>query len=550
MKRGWGTLKLTELLDIEELRALCESFTAFAGTGIAVIDMDGNILIALGWQDICVHYHRIHPVTALRCKESDTVLAAQLEPTQFYNIYKCKNGLVDVSMPITIGGEHIANFFTGQFFFEPPDKEFFARQAEEFGFDKAAYLDALSRVPIFSERKVKTMATFLACLSRMTGEMGFERKELQEANFKLLQQINKQKLTEAELIRSERLYRTLIENIPVTVFRGDHNLRFIYANQAAEKDFGIKNDSIAGKTLSEIGLTAELCQSWEKKFTDVLHSGRATEYESQYPNRDGELRDYFIRVIPETNEAGQIESLLSVSLDITEWKKMEAGLLRLDRLNTVGQMAAAIGHEIRNPLTTVRGYLQLFQSREEYCRHKEQLAMMIEELDRANTIISEYLSLAKTKMTNLENGNLNDVFEALFPLIQADAFHTGHQVKLYAGTLPNIDFDEKEIRQMVLNLVRNGFEAMSGGGTVTITTYQEENHVVFTVRDAGGGIPADVVQHIGTPFLTTKSNGTGLGLSVCYRIAERHNAKIEFTTDEKGATFYVKFPCSNRGGND
>jgi len=652
-------MKLSELIDISQLQELCESFHAFAGVGLAVIDVEGIVLIAVGWQEICTCYHRVHPITALRCRESDTVLAAQIEKTQIYNIYKCQNGLVDVAMPIKIGGEHIANLFFGQFFLETPDREFFACQAEEFGFNKTAYLEALGKVPILSEQRVKTMAAFLARLSCMIGEMGLERKGLQEVNYKLLQQIDKhrlaeekfakivhtcpdsvcivredgtvfevnesfcqmsgfskeevigktilelgilgdkqarehlmeelrrqgevlnreirfrckdgsilhglisvrtisvneencqmffirditeQKLTEAELIRSERLYRTLIENIPVTVFRVDHNMRFIYANQAMEKDYGINNASVIGETWDEIGLSEKVSQSWRKMCFDVLQSGRAIEYEGQYSGKEGELRNYLIRVIPEKNEAGQIESLLSVSLDITEWKIMERKLLRLDRLNTVGEMAAAIGHEIRNPLTTVRGYLQVFQQRDEYARHKEQLKMMIEELDRANTIISEYLSLAKTKMTDLKTGNLNQVFDALFPLIQADAFHSGHQVQLNASVLPDIEFDEKELRQMVLNLVRNGLEAMTEGGIVTISTYQEENHVVFAVQDTGSGIPADVVDRIGTPFLTTKSNGTGLGLSVCYRIAERHNAKIEFSTGKSGTTFYVKFP--------
>ena len=166
---------------------------------------------------------------------------------------------------------------------------------------------------------------------------------------------------------------------------------------------------------------------------------------------------------------------------------------------------------------------------------------MIEELDRANTIISEYLSLAKNKVTNLKCGNLNDLLAALFPLLQADASQAGQAVALMTNPVPALAFDEKELRQLVLNLVRNGLEATPAGGTVTIMSYREEGSIVLAVQDTGRGIPDSVVGRIGTPFVTTKENGTGLGLSVCYRVAQRHNAKIDFTTGRSGTTFFVRF---------
>jgi len=102
----------------------------------AILDLEGNIIIATGWQDICTRFHRIHPLTSSRCRESDTILAGRIQNGDRYTVYKCKNGLVDVAAPITIGGKHVGNFFTGQFFLEAPDKNFFIHQAEEFGFDK------------------------------------------------------------------------------------------------------------------------------------------------------------------------------------------------------------------------------------------------------------------------------------------------------------------------------------------------------------------------------------------------------------------------------
>lgn len=173
-------MEFSELVDIEELQKLCDSYRAHTGAVMAILDLQGNILIASGWQDICTKFHRSHCGTAQRCQESDTVLAGRLGKGESYNVYKCKNGLIDVAVPILIDGRHVANFFTGQFFFEAPDQDFFIRQAEEFDFDKNAYLDALARVPIVSENHVEKVMTFFSRLARLFGEMGLARKRLEE----------------------------------------------------------------------------------------------------------------------------------------------------------------------------------------------------------------------------------------------------------------------------------------------------------------------------------------------------------------------------------
>jgi ligand-binding sensor protein len=175
-------LNLSELIDIDELRGLCKSFTNITGVTTGIVDLKGNILAATTWNEICTHFHRVHPVTAARCVESDTVLAGQLKKGECSSIYKCKNGLVDVAMRIFIGGRHVANFFTGQFFVDVPDKKFFIRQAEEFGFNKEAYLDAVDRVPFFSEEFVKMIVDFLSRLVRLIGKMGLANQRLKEAH--------------------------------------------------------------------------------------------------------------------------------------------------------------------------------------------------------------------------------------------------------------------------------------------------------------------------------------------------------------------------------
>ena len=232
--------------------------------------------------------------------------------------------------------------------------------------------------------------------------------------------------------------------------------------------------------------------------------------------------------------------IMLLVVNMRKRKRAEKGLARLDSLNLVGEMAAGIGHEIRNPMATVRGYLQMFQRRDTFSEYRNQLDTMIEELDRANSIITEFLSLAKNKHVKLMPGNLNSTIHALFPLLQADVLHLGHDIIMDIGDIPTICYDDKEMRQLILNLVRNGLEAMPSRGVITIKTYATNDHLILEIRDTGTGIPPDLLEKLGTPFVTTKDNGTGLGLPVCYRIAERHNAKIEIDTSPSGTAFFVK----------
>lgn len=227
-----------------------------------------------------------------------------------------------------------------------------------------------------------------------------------------------------------------------------------------------------------------------------------------------------------------------------ELQDAEQEMNRLDRLNLVGEMAAGIAHEIRNPMTVVRGYLQLLQLREEYAPDRRHFDVMIEELDRANAIITEFLSLAKNAPVELKKQHLNDILAALLPLIQAEAAVKGMGLSLELGDTPALDLDEKQIRQVVLNLVRNGFEAMAGNGVLTIKTCQNGNEIILAIRDQGVGIRPEVLEKIGAPFFSTKEKGTGLGLAVCYRIAECHHAKIKIDTGEKGTTFAVCFQAN------
>lgn len=238
---------------------------------------------------------------------------------------------------------------------------------------------------------------------------------------------------------------------------------------------------------------------------------------------------------------GRLKGVIVYARDITEKLKMEQEMTRLERFHLIGQMAAGIGHEIRNPMTSVRGFLQLLGNKKEYTGHREYFDLMLSELDRANAIIKEYLSLARNKPVNLVERSLNDVLEVLRPLIMAEAMSAGVDLAIEKGDVPVILLNDNEIRQLILNLVKNGMEAMANGGTLVIKTFTDDGETVLLVQDHGSGISPELADKIGTPFFTTKEKGTGLGLAVCYGIASRHNASITLDTGPGGSTFLVRF---------
>ncbi|EOO13615.1 GAF domain-containing sensor histidine kinase [Bacillus cereus] len=240
------------------------------------------------------------------------------------------------------------------------------------------------------------------------------------------------------------------------------------------------------------------------------------------------------------------DGICCIFKNITEKKQYEQELKRLSNIDLIGQMAAGISHEIRNPMTTVRGFLQLLKEESIYEKHNKYFNLMIEELDRSNSIITEFLSMGNTKKSDLQMLDLNSIIHDIIPLIKIDTYNQNKYIQVDTNDIPELLLNRNEIRQLLINLYRNGLEAMSTGEILTISTYKEcQNCVVLAVRDQGKGIRPEVLEKLGTPFYTTKDNGTGLGLGVCYAIATRHNAKIEIQTGSEGTTFFVKFNYEN-----
>jgi PAS domain S-box-containing protein len=301
--------RLENIIDVDNIRALLESFSEATDIVTAILDIDGNILVSAGWRDICTKFNRPCPETAKRCTESDTVLAGKLASGADYSVYECLNGLVDIAVPIIVDGEHIGNLFTGQFLFEAPDPDRFRKQAAVYGFDEDAYLDALSQVPVISESQAKLAVTFLLNMTRVLAEMGLSR----------IRQIES-----AEALRkSETLYRTLLEQAADAIFIADPNGRFQLANSRACALFGYSAEEFGELSIPAVVAETDVARQRDE-FQRVI-AGERLLTERLFQCKDGSVFPGELSVCH--MEGGLV---LGIVRDITKRKRAEE-LLRQEQ---------------------------------------------------------------------------------------------------------------------------------------------------------------------------------------------------------------------------
>lgn len=190
-------LQLRDLVDLDELQKLFTAFCESVGIAAAIIDLAGQVMVSARWQPACTDFHRVNPESCKRCIESDTELASQLDEGAGFTIYKCKNGMTDAAAPIVVEGRHLANVFIGQFHLGPPDMDFFAQQARQFGYPEDAYLRAIAAAPVMDEKRLPDILGFLSGFARFISTLSLARQRAAAAQ----QQLEDQ----AELLRKERL---------------------------------------------------------------------------------------------------------------------------------------------------------------------------------------------------------------------------------------------------------------------------------------------------------------------------------------------------------
>lgn len=343
---------------------------------------------------------------------------------------------------------------------------------------------------------------------------------------------------ERELKNEKERFAHLFHANPCPMVISSLDGKIVEVNEAYIAMAGYKRDELVNRRWKDIGLFP-FEEDLAKARHQFIQKGGLRNFEIRIRTKTGDMLTALLcSDITTSNEQHQI---ISTVIDVTDMRRYEAELAHMDRLYLLGQMAASISHEVRNPLTTVRGFLQLIQAREKYRDDSDHFDLMIDELDRANTIITEFLSLAKNRHTVFELTDLNNLIQTMHPLLSAAAAKESKEIKLELGSIPAVEVEPKEIRQVVLNLVRNGLDASSPYQAVIIKTFLTDTSIVLAVENHGEPIPRELLDQLGTPFFTTKKNGTGLGLAICQSIIERHRASMEIHTDQDKTAFWICF---------
>ncbi len=314
--------RLSELLDMTLIQTLAESNYLAGGLPMSIIDtFDTSILVSAGWQDICTKFHRVNPLSHAHCLESDNYVRDHLDDRGPYQ-YKCKNGIWHIAIPIVAAGHHLATMFLTQFHFEGegPDREFFIRQAHEFGYNLDSYLNALDRMPVFSAEKVKYILAYDIALARFIADLA-------EQSLRIIE-------TEKSLSKSEDKYRSVVENINIGIYRNTPGQgHFLRMNPAMAKMFGY--DSEEEMMHTEVVTLYQNAADRIEFIEEVKQKGFVKDRELAMLKRDGTPIWCSVTATAQYDEATNIKWMDGVIEDITERKQAEERLQKaFDELDT------------------------------------------------------------------------------------------------------------------------------------------------------------------------------------------------------------------------
>lgn len=355
--------------------------------------------------------------------------------------------------------------------------------------------------------------------------------------------------------RTNRLRQTLEENRAVkehleSVINGtsdaihtmDMDGRIISTNRAFEELYGWSAREVIGNMPYLVPATA---LKQEEERLDAIRNGAVLPpIETVRLKRDGTIVEVSVSTSVIRDEDGYPHSFIHVSRDMTERNRMEELLRQSEKLTTVGQLAAGVAHEIRNPLTTLKGFLQLQQ--EKQLLVPLHIELMLSELERINLIVSEFLILAKPQAVHFQEKDVRFILGDVVSLLDSQAHLFDIQFSATFSNHPaKVHCEENQLKQVFINIVKNAIEAMPDGGVISLELRNTLESVFIIITDQGEGIPADMLPKLGEPFFTNKETGTGLGLMISQRIIQAHKGHLEIQSKVgQGTTVMIKLPAA------
>ena len=347
------------------------------------------------------------------------------------------------------------------------------------------------------------------------------------------------------LADSEKRFRELADLLPQIVFEIDTEGRFSYVNRVGLASIGYTEDDLRGLNAFQM-FTAEEHDRAKENIRRILNGESVGTTEYTAVRKDGSrfpLIVYVSRVVREGKPVG----LRGIAVDITERKQMEQRLLRAERLAAIGELAAMVGHDLRNPLAGMGGaayYLRTKLGPTIGSREKEMLEVIEQSIERSDKIVSDLLEYSgelrlESTVTDAKSITRETLTQIKVPTVIRVVDSTENE--------PKISVDTEKMRRVFLNLIQNAFEAMPQGGTLTIASAKRNGNVQITFDDTGVGMTRELLERVWSPLFTTKAKGMGLGLPIAKRFVEGHRGSISVESQAgKGSTFTVTLPIASK----
>jgi two-component system, sporulation sensor kinase E len=354
----------------------------------------------------------------------------------------------------------------------------------------------------------------------------------------IFRNVTERRKMEKELRESEQKFRSIFDHAMNGILLWGEGYRILDVNPIACEIFQVSKNQLLNEPFVKF-IPEKEQKNFYKLIRQCEHVGEAyTEINLCTGEGEQKIIEFSLKkeIIPGVG--------MMMLRDITERKELELQLRKSDTLNVVGELAAGIAHEIRNPMTALKGFIQLLQGsiNEDYSMYFD---VIMSELQRIESIITEFLVLAKPQAIQYQQNDVCKIMKDTIDLISVQAMmHNVQIIAEFEERLPFIYCEPNQLKQVFINILKNAIEVMPKGGNVKVNIQKtDSNHIRISITDQGCGIPQDKIKKLGEPFYTTKERGTGLGLMVSYKIIEEHQGKIDVESEVGvGTTFHITLP--------
>ncbi|MGM0846116.1 MAG: ATP-binding protein [Bacillota bacterium] len=356
---------------------------------------------------------------------------------------------------------------------------------------------------------------------------------------KLVESAEKLRNKEKQLQKSNQHYQSLFRHNPDAVFELTRKGNLAALNPEGEEIIGCSVDKLEGKPLDFL-VHPEDRENVERIFKKTL-KGKPEKFEMKILGKAGSKRLLRCTLLPIIVDE-KIIGVFGMARDITHYRENEEMMIASEKLSVIGQLAAAVAHEIRNPLTSLKGFVQLMQITKK--ADDKHLSIMLSEIERINLISGEMLILGKQQDILFVKEDVNDTIKQVIVLMKAQANLSNVEMKFIPcnGSM-YVNADQNQLKQVLINIIKNGVEAIEEHGLVRVETVKTDHHALIKIQDTGAGMDQERINRLGEPFYSTKEKGTGLGLAVCKKIIERHQGEITYQSEKgKGTIVTISLP--------